>query len=175
MYRKLAFSFVAFLGLILAGCSTRYVEGDHVTYRFNVFIVLGVGLLSAVALPAGWFLRRFSQRLGFVLMGVGFIVLVLVAPSMWTDRVQVDNDHFECNVGALGGSPHSIQFNDLKSIRWVEIETEGRGRHMTYFLDCVRSSGSTERVPVGDLMKEALEEILTRVHDRGIPIEGLPQ
>jgi hypothetical protein len=161
--------------LVLAGCATRYVNGDQVTYRFNLMAVVGVGVAGALAMPLGWFLRRFSQRIGWVLMVVGALALVLVAPSMWHDRVEVDDEHFACSVGALGGSHHSIRFANLQSIRWVEEESQGRARHTNYFLDCVKKDRTVERVPVGDLMKEAVGEILAQARAHGVPIEGLPR
>jgi hypothetical protein len=161
--------------LTAAGCATRTETGDLATYRFSLLIILGVAALSALAIPAGWLLRRFSQKYGYVLMIVGALALVLAAPSMWNDRVEVDANHFAFNVGALGGSHRSIQFADLRSIRWIEEETQGRGRHTNYFLDCVKKNGSVERVPLGDLMKEASAEIFERAEARGVPIEGLPR
>ncbi len=131
-------------------------------------------LLGALAVPGGWLLRRLSKKYGFVLMFLGAVVLVFVGPMMWRDRVHVDDSHFDYQVGGFGGIHDSLRFDELRTIRWVETETQGRNRHMEYYLDCQKKSGPVARVPVGDLMHGAVPEILERAREHGVAVEGLP-
>ena len=100
----------------------------------------------------------------------------LFAPMLASDRVACDADHFEARYGFWWSpSEFNIRFADLREIRWVTKEGWSRGRK-TYsnFLDCVLKSGPTQQVSVGTVMKEAVDEILSRARAHGVPVIGAP-
>jgi hypothetical protein len=124
---------------------------------------------AILGFPAGWILRRKSERWGFVLMGISPFLLIMVAPAIYSDRVVVDQNHFEANYG-LWFSPtiHNIRFQDLREIRYVGVP--GRRGRMNYELRCTTTSGEQRVVHAGDLVKNTVPEILERAKARGVAV-----
>lgn len=176
MRRSVAgFLILTFLGV--AGCVQKRVEGDLNVYAFEWWIRLGVIAGGLIAIPAGWILRTKSARLGYVLLIGGPLALIFLAPMMFVDEAKVDSRHFECRYG-LWWSPtkHNIAFDDLQRIHLrVETKTGRRGKEYSYYFDCFKKAGGAEAVSLGDLMKEAAEDILIRAKAKNIPITGLEQ
>jgi hypothetical protein len=113
---------LAMLTICLAGCYEKSAQGDQSTYAFAGWIGVAVILGGLVFVPAGWFLRRLSMKYGLVLMFMGPVLLLIIAPAMYSDKVVVDNDHFEARYGFwFAPSQHNIRFSDLQEIRFVEV------------------------------------------------------
>jgi len=157
----------AFALCFLTGCYEQTVRGDESVYRFAWWlgpVIITVGLLGV---PVGWLLRQWNPKLGFVVMVLAPILLIIVAPSMYSDRVVVDGRHFEARYGFwFSPSVHVVPFDDLTAIRYVAKE-DHRGR-VTYRIHCVHKTGSTTEVSAGDLVRNAVPEILDRARVRGI-------
>jgi hypothetical protein len=153
--------------LAASGCYERVTQADQSVYRFawwtGPLVIVG-GILSV---PAGWYLRRVSQRFGFVLMCMGPFLLILIAPAMYSDRVVVDDQHFEARYGMwFRPSEHSVRFEDLREIGVVGTR-DRRGR-TKYVLRCTAKNGETQVVQAGDLVRNTLPEILARARAKGV-------
>jgi hypothetical protein len=151
----------------VSGCYERVSAGNQSLYRFDWWLgpaVIGAGIL---AVPIGWFVRKQNARWGFVLMVMGPVLLAIVAPAMYSDRVLIDDAHFEARYGFwFSPSEHNIRFDDLQAIRYIAIPAR-RGR-TKYELRCARKSGGEATVHAGDLVRNAVPEILTRARAKGI-------
>lgn len=158
------------LGLV-AGCYERVSDGNQSVYRFAWWIgptVIGAGILG---IPLGWFLRKASAKWGVALMILGPILLGIVAPAMYSDRVVVDDEHFEATYGFwFSPSVHNLQFRDLREIRYVAVP--GRKGRTNYELHCATHSGAVTVVHAGNLVKNTVPEILARARARGVIITG---
>ncbi len=60
-------------------------------------------------------------------------------------------------------------------VRVVVEEKPGRsGKTYSYYYDCIFKSGKQERVPLGEVMREALPEIAEQFRKHGVPVEIPP-
>jgi hypothetical protein len=155
--------------LCLAGCYERSVEGAASVYGFADWVRMLVIVGGLIGVPVGWLLRRWSDRLGFVLMGLSPILLIIVAPGLFNDRVVVDAEHSEARYGFwFAPSDHHVRFDDLQQIRYVLVrDSRGRG---SYELQCQTRLGDVVTVHAGDLVSKAVPEILERARARGVPV-----
>jgi hypothetical protein len=152
-----------------SGCYDQSTHGDQTVFSFAAWLGPVVILGGLVFVPAGWFLRRVSAKWGFVVMGLAPVLLILVAPAMYSDKVVVDAEHFEARYGIwFAPSTHNIRFDDLREIRHVGVR--GNRNRVNYQLECVRKDGSTEVVAIGDLVVNAVPEILRRAEAKQVQI-----
>ena len=178
----LRFSATVAIGLaaiVCSGCDEKQVNGDSVTYRFAAWIGCSAIAAGLACIPAGWLILRHSNRWSnawltgaILLIGAPVILLGLLAPSMYSDRVVVDADHFETTYG-FWFSPTSVnvRFDDLNAIQVrAKVRQTRRGKQVTYDLHCARKSGGVQIVPAGDLMRQALDDVLARAQRRGVAV-----
>jgi hypothetical protein len=131
--------------LLLAGCHERTVQGDTATYSFATWVVVTVFAASVVALV--------------VAIGTG-------AARKWKPTIFLA-------IGSLAGfllfapTKHNIDFDQVKTMTLV---TRGSGRRRSQDLVFQLKRGGGVTVPLGDLMKTALDEIAKRVQERGVEI-----
>jgi hypothetical protein len=155
----------------LAGCYERVAQGNASVYQFAWWLgplVIALGLLG---IPLGWLLRRWSQKWGFVLMGLAPVLIIIVAPAMYSDRVFIDDDHFEARYGFwFKPNVHNLRFDELREIRNVEVPNNEGGTNRE--LHCVSKTGQVSVVPKGNLVSRAVPEILERAKARGVPVVG---
>jgi hypothetical protein len=171
-YRQLSRLLVAAFLLTLASCyNVETVDGQRV-YHFAGWVRALVPLAALAAVPVGWLVRRRSVWLSFVLLILAPVLLVMVAPATFVDKVVVDGQHFECRYGFWWApSQHNVRFADLREIRLAETVSINRGgKQYHYTLHCFQKAGGEEKVPVGDLMKQALDDILSQARAAGVPL-----
>ncbi len=165
-------AFVAALALCsVAGCYEHVSNGNESIYRFVWWLgplIIAGGIL---AIPAGWFLRRWSAKWGFVLMVMAPVLLVIVAPAMYSDRVVIDNEHFEARYGFwFSPSVHNLRFEDLQEIQYVAVP--GSRGSTNYELHCLSKAGQLSVVHAGDLVRNTVPEILERAKAKGVRVVG---
>jgi hypothetical protein len=162
---------VLFAGLLtvclVSGCYERVTQGNQSIYRFAWWIGPSVIAGGILGVPVGWFLRNWNKRWGFVLMCLAPVLLVIVAPAMYSDRVIVDDQHFDAKYGFwFSPNQQSIRFENLREIRYVKI-AGNRGR-TNYELHCLSPAGQVTVVPAGDLVRQTVPEIAQRAKARGV-------
>ena len=154
---------------LVAGCYEKTTRADESVYHFAWWlraVVIAAGLLM---LPAGWLLRRRNQGLGVILMILAPVLLVIVGPAMFNDRVVIDAEHFEARYGFwFSPSEHNVRFDDLREIRYVAVR--GARNRIKYEVQCVRKDGGTTVVHAGDLVRNAVPEILSRAKAKKVPV-----
>ncbi len=154
----------------LAGCYEHVSRGNESIYRFEWWLGPAIIAGGILAVPVSWFLRKWKW--GFVLLVMGPILLVIVAPSLYSDRVLIDDDRFEARYGFwFSPTIQQVRFADLREIRYVAVRVH-RGR-TDYELHCVNDAGKVDVVPAGDLVINAVPEILARAKARGVRIVEL--
>jgi hypothetical protein len=156
------FAFAAFVLCSASGCYEKAVHGDQSVYSFATWLRILAIVGGIVMIPAGWFLRRASEKYGYTVVALGPLFLLVVAPAMFNDRVVVDAEHFEARYGIwISPYTHNVRFDDLREIHHVGVP--GRRNRTTYQLHCFRKDGGEpEVVPIGDLVVNAVPEILDR-------------
>ncbi len=168
--RKLAA--IGFASLCLAGLSGCYdqtTNGDESTYSFALWVRVLVILAGIIFIPAGWAIRKDNARWGWMLLVMGPVLLVLIAPSLFTDRVRVTPQGFEATYG-MWFSPNkvSVRFEDVT--RMQIVGTRGSRGRINYSLHCMTKSGQETVMALGDLTKNAVPEISDRAKEHGINI-----
>jgi hypothetical protein len=162
----------------LAGCTHKTTQGNATIYAYDWWVPVGgiVGGLALIGLGVGMFvwMRRWVGGVVFVVLG---LILAVFLSSLVNDRVVVDEAHFLSIHGTWWErQAHDVRFADLRDVTLVvEKRTGRRGTSSSYSFDCARKSGGVERVPLGDLMKEALPEILAHFRANRVPVLGLDQ
>ncbi len=162
------------LGLF-SGCVRQSREGNTTVYSMELWVGGLTTLGGLAAVPAGVALRKSNTRGSIVLILLGLGLLIVVAPNMFLDSTKVDAEHFESRHGFwFSPTIHNIRFDEMASIhRTKEVRRGRRGRKTTnYYLDITKTSGQSERVPLGTIMSEAEPEVIRHALERGIPISG---
>jgi hypothetical protein len=158
--------------VLVGGCVHVSDDGKRQVIDYAVWVPLGllVGCLAAGGL--GWSLRNTSQRLGFGLILAGFMLLVIGVPSLFRDRITIDEHRFTMRTGIWGLSAvHSVDFDRLTGVRIViEQETDSRGRERTHrVMLCQSKNGTIDKLPWGNAMCEAAEPYIVKtIKERGI-------
>ncbi|HVP10395.1 MAG TPA: hypothetical protein VMV94_04310 [Phycisphaerae bacterium] len=159
---------------LLSGCVRVTDDGDRQVIDYELWVPLVLLLGCLVAIPAGWFLRDTSQRIGWGLMILGVLFLITGVPSIWRDRVTIDAQKFTVRTGFWGvTSVHAVDFDDVQLMRLiVEEKTDSRGRSRTNeYLACQKKSGGIAKVPMSNEMcQTALPYILKAAEQRGISV-----
>lgn len=173
--RRLAFLFALSL-CSLAGCIEHSTEGKTSVYTYSLSILIAA-LLGGTALVFTGFSTHPKDPpfRGYfrVLLGLG--LMAVAVPVLRTDRVEVDDEHFT----SVSGLPwdrlrHDVQFKALREIRIEVTEKTGRyQRRKDYYLVCRFKSGNEEQVPIGNVMQDAVGQILGIAEQRRIRLVGL--
>ncbi len=154
---------------LVSGCYEHVTDGQKSLYQFAWWVgplVIAGGILG---IPIGWWIRKWNAKWGFVMMGMAPLLLVIVAPGMYTDRVLIDDEHFETRYGFwFDPSVHDIRFDNLREIRFVAVPgSRGRTNHE---MRCTTKKGETTVVHAGDLVMPTVPEILARAEKRGVKV-----
>lgn len=157
----------------LAGCVQHTASDGVDTFGYEPWVPLAAAVAGIVAAPVGWVVRQHSARFGWGLLVLSPIGVFLFAPSLWRDRVTVDDRGFHSRTGIWGlTAVHDVQFDDLRTLKIVSEKSRGRsGSRINYYFMCERKSGEVVKVPVNNEVSRAgAALILQRVGDHGIPI-----
>lgn len=162
------------LPIVGLGDARRVVQGETMVYLMSRGAALyAVGfacvpffLGCAVAVRGGIF-RLFSVPL-FV---VAVVFLSIVGPTISRDRVEVSAEHFRSSHGFwYAPVEHRIEFASTACLE-IHERTVGGVAGPTYDLLCTGKNGSVPVViPIGDLMKVALPEIVVSAEAAGVPV-----
>jgi len=156
---------------------TSRTHGDTTVYSVPLLGPVFFGALGIIAcvlaivywMQQGWFYRGVSVAL----FGISIFVL-FNAPTGINHRVVVTPEYFFHRVGSWY-SPVETKV-DFKSLAYVSIREEKRARNerKTYELRCITKEGAETSVPLYDMMKKALPEILKRAADHEVVIGESP-
>jgi hypothetical protein len=160
--RRRLMPLLACLCLAISGCYERKLQGDVTTFRYapwmQAFVI--VGGLSLVA--AAWYLRKRWRKGALFCALMSPFVLFLIAPSMLTNYVLLDSEHFEAKYGPWWTDEvHSIQFKDCKEVRYIHVVEDGKSKgNAIKFIkhddcDMIVPSGNLVRFTVGQTQATA--------------------
>lgn len=160
----------------LAGCVDRSTEGKTSVYTYSLALVVTALLGGMSLIYFGFAPRPGEPRLrGYFHILLGLALMAVAVPVLRTDRVEVDNEHFTSTHGLPWNRlRHDVHFKALREIRIEVTERVVRyQRRREYALVCRFKSGSEEKVPVGNVMGDAVGQILGIADQRRISLVGL--
>jgi hypothetical protein len=154
-----------------AGCTKRVAEGDTVTHSFAWWVPVSVFVGGLVAAPAGWSILRKSNRWGWGLLILSPVAVLVFFPGLLTDNLTIDAKQLSLKTDFwFMPTRHELRFDDVaNSDLTAQKRRTRRGSRTSYTLECRLKSGATQTVPVGDLMKAALPDVVDRLRSRGTP------
>ena len=177
MKQRLKCLFVGACCVLLAGCYQKVSDKEELVFSFQAWVPLLVALAGMAAIPVGIvFIARKRRFWGICLAVAGPLAAVAIAPGMYLDRVVVNQEGFYSRHGFWWNpTVHNIRYDELTLVRLVVEEKMSRGRKTySYYFDCSFKQGRQERVPLGDIMREALPEIAERFRQHGVPVQIPP-
>lgn len=159
----------ATLLLVPAGCTEHVTEGNQSIYQFSAWVGPAEIAFCSVLIVIGWWLRKRYKYFGYPAMLLGTLFILILPGASFHDRVVVDDEHFEATYGFwFNPNQHNIRFKELREIRYTYVFRRRGSKH--YQLRCLKQSGETEIVHVGDLVTHTVAEILRRAKDQGVTI-----
>ncbi len=166
---------------LLAGCIDRSTEGKTSVYTYSLSLVVTALVGGMALIYFGFSPRPGEPRLrGYFSIVLGLVLMAVAVPALRTDRVEVDPEHFT----STHGPPWNLLHHDVhfKALREIRIEVTEKAfryqRRKDYALVCRFKSGNEEKVPVGNVMQDAVGQILSIAEQRRIRLVGvelLPQ
>ena len=161
--------------LLFSGCYRRVSENGRLELSFEIWVPLVAALACILGVPLGVVVFRNSKKLAGVILALGGpMLLVGFVPSLFMDRVVVTGEGFTSTHGVWWDQTrHDVKYADLQGVNVVVEEKIGRRgkKNYSYFFDCTSKSGKMERVPLGDLMKKAIPDIITQFGDHGVAVQ----
>jgi hypothetical protein len=179
MKRRLSWFFAGMGLAAVAGCYQQTSENNSLVFSYQAWVPPLVALVGVALIPAGIFLFTRQQRrfAGVCVAVLGPIVAIGIAPTFYMDRVVVSEEGFYSRHGFWWDpTVHQVRFQDLNQVTLVVEEKIGRrGRkNYSYYFDCSFKQGKQERIPLGDLVRQAMPEIVKRFKEHGVPIQVPP-
>jgi hypothetical protein len=165
---------VALFSLLLNGCFKESVSGDVTTITFDSWVPIVTLVVCVGGFILAWFLRNFEKIQGFcylVMLGAP-LALLFFFPATLLDKIVVDPNHFTLQTGFwFYPTTHDIKFAELSRIEiGSTVSYSRRGRNVSYHLECYKKRGGSERVPAGDMMRDALDKVLGMAAQQGVPV-----
>lgn len=166
------------LCLACSGCTREEVNGDTITYGFEMWvglvaalggvILVVLGVLGFMAKGIDW-LRR--AALGLCAFGAFALAYSVEA---FTEQVVIAADHATVTEATLcfGSTEHKLVFADMMTLDETEEERSGRrGRKnkVTVFIARMRS-GEEIRMDTSPVLRHALHTLVYTAGEAGVPI-----
>ena len=158
---------------LLCGCVREFIVDDATVFKFQLWVPM-TAMLACVALAiVGWFLRTVIARIGWGLLIVSPLMMLIAVPGLVFDRVTVKPQGFQLRTGFwFAPTLRDVTFSELTEIRVIsKTRLTKAGRRTDYSLHCMKRSGDRTDVPVGDLMKRALEKVLQTAREANVPVK----
>ena len=178
MKRRLGGIVVVLCCSMLAGCYQKSSENGSLVYTFQPWLPVLVAVAGVAAVPIGIliFMRSKKRSWGVTLFILGPLAAGVIAPTLYLDRVVVSQNSFFSRHGFWWNpTVHQIPYDELKLVRvGAEERNSRRGKTYNYYFDCQFKSGKQDRVPLGDVMQEALPDIIEQFQLHGVSVEVPP-
>jgi hypothetical protein len=164
---------IAALAISSAGCYQRTESGQDGVYSAQWWVPVAVAAVSVALGAFGLFrISRGERFRGISIVVVAFILLGVGVPMPILDRVVIGPDKLYLNTGFwFAPTRHDVRLSDVaRAAVEVEVRQTRHGPENNYILALELKSGQKDRIPVGDLMKQAFPEILERLNQLHVPV-----
>ncbi len=160
--------------LLICGCVKKTVKGDVsiYTYDLNTMLMVIAGFIAALGYGVYRIRQKEYWKGGFtvlIALGVGGFFI----PSFCGDSLKITPERMVLTrVGFASDKSADLNFDDITHVTITMKETRGRrGRkNKNYYLNCSMNSGEVKVVPMGELVKEGLSDIVDNLQARQIMI-----
>lgn len=179
MIRRVCYLLIVITTMMVTGCYQKDITNEGTVYSIQSWVPILTGLGGIIAVVVGIMLLKYQKYMWGIVFAIGGpIATVAIAPMLMMDRVVVSQQGFISTHGFWWSKTiHDIKYAELANVVIsVEEKTGRRGRkNYSYYFDCSFKSGGQERVPLGDLMREALKDILQQFMLNKVPVSIPPQ
>jgi hypothetical protein len=167
-----------FLGLGFAGCVARAQSGDKSLYTTEVWLPVTLAAAGVISIVVGLVVALrssgFWKKVGYALL-LMLVVPVIAGIIAWTvsyQSLEVNDSEFNLHIGfPWAPIDHDVPFDALGALEFRQWETRRRGgTQINYEMICHWKRGGSSVVPLGDLMKAGLDDILGRARQHGVAI-----
>lgn len=174
--KKAVFFSLLAICFFASGCVSESSDGSTKIFKFELWLIALLAVVSIAAAVGGWFLRRVKQSIGWVVFVAGPLFLILVLPGMYIEHVTVSPE----KVSRVGGfwfsqTTQEISWNEVIDIRLIMKETRGRRRRKkkNYYIVFQSRGRESVEIALGEIMEVATAEIQKQANDRGIQFRDL--
>jgi hypothetical protein len=147
--------------------------GDVTTYAAPPFasVIFGVvGLITFVLAMAYWMQGGWSCRGVSIVLAAISLYVFFNAPTGLNHRLVVTPDYFFQRIGAWYAPVETrVDFNSLVYLTIAETKPD-QGRKNYELRANKKETGEPLRIPMSDMLKKAMPEILKRAAERDVPI-----
>ena len=169
--------FLVLLALVLiatGGCVHESDSGSTHVVKYEWWLPLSVFLGGAIAGPAGWLLRRSSERFGWGLLILGPLAAIGLAPSLFMESATLDDNTYKVRSGFWGmTASQDIELSKLKTVTITTEERRGRRGRKTKsnYLVCEFQDGTTTKLSANnDVTRAAASHFVDKISARGITV-----
>lgn len=169
--RPLLLALVLFCAL--TGCVSEKTDGDTIRITYEIWVWFSLFFGGIAASFVGWVLRKFSDRLGWVLMLLGAAGALYFGPTTFLENASLTPTKFNLNTGFYASNHFEVTLDELQSAIVIMEETRGkRGRkNKHYYLVCTEKNGKQNKLPLSNaIFKKAMPHLRDRIRERGIDI-----
>lgn len=156
------------------GCVSKSESEEAVVYSYQLWAPLLVFVGGMAAVPAGWAMRESSLRGCLVLTLGGPAVMLFFAPSLFFEKLTIDDERLVMRAGMFGlSTENDVRWDDVRSITLTSEESRGRrGRRVikNYMIFSMKDNSSSKLSLDNSLVGEALEDIGIQIGMRDISV-----
>jgi hypothetical protein len=179
--RPWQFLLLTLLCFVFTGCVARAQSGDKSLYTTEPWLPVTLAAVGVISFATGVVVVLRSSGVGkkiwsgLLLMLVVPAIAAFITLTVSYQSLAVSDGEFNLRIGfPWAPIDHDVPFDALTALEFRQYETRRRGgTQINYEMLCYWKRGGNSVVPLGDLMKAALDDILGRAQLHGVAIHRL--
>jgi len=136
--RRLAVIALAAFLLCFSGCLQEKTIGDVQTFTYPMWVSVVIFLGGGVATAVGYFLLKTNEKPAYILLLVGPVVALFVAPSYFFHKTSVGPEELRARYSLWGMEGKTARYSELAEIKFTSTESR---RSRNYYLECTTREG----------------------------------
>jgi hypothetical protein len=168
-FRPLGLMLLAGFLLTFSGCLRETTQGDVQTFTYPWWVAVTIFLAGAATTWLGYVLLPKNDKPAYVMLLVGPVVALAVAPSYFFYKVTVGPEELTARYGPFGvGTVQRVKYSELAEVKFTFTRSR---RSTTYFLDCKKQDEDLVSLSL-DIqgIKAAAPRFIQYVRAKNIPV-----
>lgn len=123
---------VALLGF--SGCQLQETtRGDLQVFTYPGWLSLVLFLAGGLVTAMGYFLLPSNEKPAYMMLLIGPIVAIFVAPSYWLNKTTVGPEELHSRSGTFGTTVRHVKYSELTEVKLTSTRSR---RSTNFYLDC---------------------------------------